>query len=88
VETRRFDPADHRKFARALASFEASAILAGLPRDIALTYSSVVQHTGPDGESGYLIDDQTIIRDHAVALERLSSSLWHPWVSWRIRVRG
>lgn len=94
VETRRFEPSEYREFARALASFEANAILAGLPRQLVFGYAAAVENyrsevrfeevAGPDGEPGYVIDVQHVIKAHARELERVSESLWHPWLTkWR-----
>lgn len=76
---------------RALAAFEASAILAGLPRGVVVRYVRAVEShrastrfeygVGPNGEDGWAITHGPVTQEHEEALDRLVSCLWHPWLS-------
>ncbi|XGX79775.1 hypothetical protein LQK93_02590 [Terrabacter sp. BE26] len=91
VESRRHMPGDYQAFHKALASFEASAILAGMPWRAVKSYSEAINayrdavevhyDVGPNGEDGYGVSDPRRHEEHDRALERLSWALWHPWLS-------
>ena len=90
VEALRFDQNRYQEFHRALAAFEANAILAGMPRSVVASYMRAVEahraatrferDVGPNGEDGWAITYGPVTEAHEQALERLGSCLWHPWL--------
>jgi hypothetical protein len=95
VEALRIDQDRYQEFTRALSAFEASAILAGLPRGVVAGYMKAVEvhrrstrfehGIGPNGEDGWAITHGPVTEAHELALERLGSCLWHPWLGRRRR---
>jgi len=90
VEALRFDPDRYQDFTRAVATFEANAILAGIPRRVVMEYSRAVEvyrrstqlvdGVGPNEEAGWVITDGPVVEAHERAIERLGRCLWHPWL--------
>lgn len=90
VDALRWNDESYIEYRRAVAVFESAAILARVPRHIVLGFLRAVDDAreasetipkGPDGEPVSVLMDQQ--KDEAVrrAMEQLSFSLWHPWVT-------
>lgn len=94
VEALRFDQDRYQEFMRAVAAFEAGAILAGLPRRVVAAYIKAVhahrdatrfeQGIGPNGEDGWSISYGPVTDAHERAVEKVGRCLWHPWIE-RVR---
>jgi hypothetical protein len=90
VDALRWDDEPYLEFRRALAAFEASAILARVPRGRAVQLVHAAEEvrkasqTYPDGPDGEPI---TVVVDHEKdeawthAIEELGRTLWHPWLA-------
>lgn len=96
VEALRWDDEPYVDFRKAIAAFEAAAIIAGVPRAVVRSYvkaaeaarqASQTYPEGPDGEPiTILLDDEVDARVHA-ELDRVSQVLWHPVLGrWAQRV--
>lgn len=80
VEALRFAADDYREFTRALAVFEAAAIVAGMPRGVVTNYMRAVEAhrgstrfeegIGPEGEDGWAITRGPVTEAHEEALDR------------------
>ncbi|WP_146147490.1 hypothetical protein [Prauserella shujinwangii] len=95
VDALRWEDQPYLEFRRAIASFEAAAILARVPRSAARRFAEAAtearqesQHfpEGPDGEPITILLDDAKEEAVLAAVSELSLRLWHPWLA-KIRLR-
>jgi hypothetical protein len=94
VETLWFGDKSRREFRQTLAALEASAIIAGMPRELVRPYIAAAERARKSSsqmtdEYGTFWIVETRYTDPAkVALEHLSRAAWHPHLTqWGLRLR-